>query len=131
MKRSPVPKQNRARLKKRRAECFGEKAEWIRKMPCVMRLHQGCSSRVEAIHVRSRGAGGKAESLLPMCNYHHGQLHVMGRRTFEAFHVRDLGRAAEKYERLWRQQGDVADQAKAPQGDNTPPQHTPALTGDL
>ncbi|MCP3963607.1 MAG: hypothetical protein GY719_37705 [bacterium] len=52
-------------------------------------------------HVKSRGAGGTAEDLIPQCRGCHRRLHDTGRRTFEAEKGVDLGNLAEGYEVLW------------------------------
>lgn len=98
-----MKKVNRKRAAKRKAEAFGDKATWIRFHPCILSHLSSCYLDIEAHHVKSRGAGGKSDCLIPMCGYHHGRLHVMGRKTFEQFFSIELDRAAEIFERLWKE----------------------------
>jgi hypothetical protein len=68
MKRSRLRPKNVKRSKKRFAENFGgEYADFIRSLPCAICEVRGFS---EAAHVRSRGAGGKASDLVPLCGPH-------------------------------------------------------------
>lgn len=71
--RKPIRKVNPARRKRLFAEDFGgaEYLVWIQAMPCAI---CGVSGFTQASHVRSRGAGGKASDIVPLC-----QASVMGR----------------------------------------------------
>ena len=77
---------------------------WLRTQRCcVPDCRSSGAVRVQAAHVRSRGAGGAdPNNLVPLCARHHVQQHTIGQRTFEArFHV-DLTWEAHKYWRAWR-----------------------------
>lgn len=77
----PFNRERRARL---HLEDFGPPGyrEWIVSHPCVV---PGCArTDIQACHAKSRGAGGKAEHLVPMCSDHHRESHQVGIRTFEA-----------------------------------------------
>lgn len=101
-------KEARKRRQERHERQYGGPyADWIRSLPCEARnvrafpgswLGGGCLGRIHAAHVRSKGAGGVAEHLVPLCMLHHDESHVIGIRTFEARHELDLTAAAR---RLW------------------------------
>ena len=94
---TPLRKVNSHRRRTRHAEAFGDKAHWIRSQPCVI-----CGDRhTQAAHVRSRGAGGKADVLVPLCVQHHTEQHTVGIRTFESRHNVDLTLEALDYESRW------------------------------
>jgi hypothetical protein len=65
-RKTPMVKRNRKRKAKRFVSDFGgaEYVAFIKSLPCAICGVQGFS---EAAHVRSRGAGGKADSLVPLC----------------------------------------------------------------
>jgi hypothetical protein len=71
MKRSALKPKNARRKKARFESDFGgaEYLAAIKAMPCAI---CGVSGFSEAAHVRSRGAGGKASDLVPLCGPHHG-----------------------------------------------------------
>lgn len=82
--RVPMKKRNPVRLAKRRAEEFGADAALIRALPCCVCSAPGPN---HPHHVRSRGAGGKSDSIVALCAEHHEEIHRIGRKSF-----------AEKYE---------------------------------
>ena len=100
MKRTPIRRVNPARLKKLREVQYGEHAERIRELPCLVAEYggRGCDGRVEAAHVKSRGAGGLAKDLVPLCTGHHRELHDHGVKTFQCTQMLDL---ASEADRLW------------------------------
>ena len=71
---------------------FGERADLVRKMPCLLadRGPSLCEGRVVAAHVKSRGAGGDRRHLVPLCEGHHDQQHRWGIATFQQRHGLDL-----------------------------------------
>lgn len=93
---NPINRERKARLY---AEQFGPEAEVIRQLPCV-----ACGHEAPSIphHVKSRGAGGRREAQVPLCQSDprfgylgcHEELHAVGRRTFELRHRIDLARVA-------------------------------------
>jgi hypothetical protein len=89
LKRSPLRRVNPERAAKRREEQFGPEAEVVRWMNCCL---PRCRARPpsDPHHVRSRGAGGTAKDLVPLCHAHHVEVHAAGRRTFEEAHGVDL-----------------------------------------
>ena len=98
-RRTPIKKVNRKRKAKREAEHFGDKAKWVRTLVCLV-----CGRYpVQACHAKSRGAGGTAEHLVPMCVDHHRQQHQMGIDTFGALYNVDLMDEARHYEQAWQE----------------------------
>lgn len=71
---------NRRRRARTFARNFGERATFIRAMPCLL-AGTGCEGRIEAAHARSRGAGGDRRELVPLCSGHHRQ-HHRGAKSF-------------------------------------------------
>lgn len=90
---------NRARRAKRHARDFGTKAKWIRSQPCVV---SGQRVGIVAAHVKSRGAGGGAEWLVPLRWDLHEEQHTVGILTFQERHRIDLVREARRLERMWK-----------------------------
>lgn len=100
--RKPLPKVNRARLKKRRATQFGPQAKACRLLPCCV-----CTSRAvfwhavkvlaanpdadwprvsDPHHEKTRGAGGLDEHTIPLCRDHHIERGAATREDFERRH---------------------------------------------
>lgn len=71
---------NPKRRKALSEEQFGEKAVWIRAMPCCVCGYRPPS---DPHHVKSRGAGGRAEDVVPLCRLCHDWIHASGRYSFE------------------------------------------------
>lgn len=65
----PPPRKNVKRRKRLFKEDFHSAAyvKYIRSLPCALCGVEGYS---EAAHVRSRGAGGKASDIVPLCGPH-------------------------------------------------------------
>jgi len=78
--------------------------KWVRGHECLIApkyaaaLHQ-CSGRIEAHHVKTRGAGGGDEQVVPLCSSAHQVLHAVGHETFQRTHRIDLALIAK---RLWQ-----------------------------
>lgn len=94
---NPVNRERRAKL---RAIQFGEHADTVRSLPCCA---CGSRSQIHPHHVRSRGAGGTAADLAPLCMTCHDRVHTMGRLSFEAAHGIDLAAVAAE---LWARHGE-------------------------
>lgn len=117
--RKPLKKRNPKRLAKRRAKQFGEQSEICRYMQCCVcrrysfgrqrgrssdlemaiaaahewRERYGTDARVsDPSHLKTRGAGGTDEHVVPMCRKHHDELGGVnsGIATFQARHEIDL-----------------------------------------
>ena len=143
MKRSPMPPRKVAlrrtmRLKpvtkirpvnpERKARRFAntyhsdEFVAWIHSMPCCV---PGCDERqIEATHIRSRGAGGKWEDVVPMGAAHHRELHQLGIRTFSAKYGIDLPIIARVHAAVWRER--MGDLPASEPGELTDPDRRPA-----
>ena len=91
------------RKAKRRAEAFERdfggtaRLRWIQMQPCC--VCGGWPS--EAAHAKSRGAGGTAEDMVPMCTRHHREQHDTGIETFQERHGVNLAEIAAKYAGRW------------------------------
>lgn len=86
---------NRERRTELYAQQYGQRGELIRAMPCLLLGQDGCHGPIEAAHVRSRGAGGTARDLVPLCAAHHREQHAHGVKTFQQKHDIDLRAAAD------------------------------------
>lgn len=98
---TPLAKRNPERKARLFEEQFGSVAfvKWVRLQECAV-----CGSwPSEAAHATSRGAGGKADDILPLCPVHHHEQHQHGVRTFEKAHGIDMkAKAAETFAR-WQE----------------------------
>lgn len=97
--RARVAAVNPKRKARLRAEQFGAKADWIRTLPCST---CGRPAPSDPSHVRSRGAGGGAVDLVPMCRMCHDGLHAMGRYSFALKNGIELEALARDCEELWQ-----------------------------
>lgn len=100
-RRKPMKKRNEARRARLFTEQFGSTAfvKWVRMQSCVV---PGCGAwPAEAAHVTSRGAGGTAEDIVPLCSWHHNEQHRSGIDTFQAKHKVDLKALAEWTQTRW------------------------------
>jgi len=104
MKGRRMKRRNRKRRARRYEEEFGPRADFARGFPCVVR---GCDEwPTQAAHVKSRGAGGKAESnIVSLCAEHQQQQHQIGILSFQARHEIDLRDEASRIEGLFRKYG--------------------------
>lgn len=88
--KTPIRKRNPERAARLDREACGPHADYVRRHPCRICGHVP----VQAHHVKSRGAGGKAENnLIPLCPVHHERVH-RGRKTFEREHKIDQAKVA-------------------------------------
>lgn len=99
MKRGKLKAVNAKRKARLRLEQFGQHAERIRGMFCVV---PGCPEPTEAAHYKSRGAGGKAMHLFPCCRGHHQEQHDLGIETWQRKYGLDLAALAAH---LWAKVG--------------------------
>ena len=96
-------------LKRRKREKFGTRVpervispghlQWVRGFPCTVAAIFGpnaCNGRVQSHHVKTRGAGGGDDQVVPLCVLHHAQLDSPGwsSRRFEAVYGIDMKRIA-------------------------------------
>ena len=83
---------------------FGKKADWIRSLPCSA---CGAGAPSDPAHMRSRGAGGTSEHLVPLCRMCHIDQHNRGIKTFFAEHGHsDPLELARHYHKLYVEGGD-------------------------
>lgn len=109
-----MAKINARRTRERKRIAFGDKAEWIRTLPCTLAYRRPADCRyaldkagrfyADPAHVvHSQGAGGTSEDLAPLCRKHHREQHAAGIRTFERRYNIDLTTMATKLHKLWMQ----------------------------
>jgi len=104
-------KSKREKQRERKERQFGPKAEWIRTLSCAACKRDGR----DPAHMRSRGAGGTSDHLVPLCRECHTEQHAKGIKTFfskrgmidrldlaDQYHQRWLN------EECWREQRDCA-----------------------
>ncbi len=80
--------------------------KWVRGHSCCVSTG-ACDANIEAHHVRETvdgnggGIGLKPDdsSAVPLCAFHHQNVHMVGIKTFQALHKIDLTRIAET---LWQ-----------------------------
>lgn len=104
--RKPLRARNPERQERLLERQFGppERRAWIASLPCATcPAVRGRPSPPpsENSHVRSRGAGGGPDDVVPQCAACHRELH-RGRKSFEARHGLDLAALAAAYARRWR-----------------------------
>lgn len=78
--------------------------QWVRGHNCLVYAHpkgrQDCEGKVQAHHVRTRGAGGGDEQVVPLCVIHHAQLDSPGwsSKRFEEVYGLNMAKIAAE---LW------------------------------
>ncbi len=75
--------------------------QWVRGFPCLVN-NADCWEKIDAHHVRTRGAGGGDEQVVPLCRFHHGQLDSPGwsQKKFQEHYKLDMATtAADLWER--------------------------------
>ena len=55
---------------------------WVARMPCIAKSPQ-CIGNVSAHHVKSRKSGGDDLQTIPLCAFHHQEVHTIGRESFQ------------------------------------------------
>lgn len=70
---------NRVRMAKRRALCFARQSELARSLPCFT---CGAPPPSDPSHLKSRGADGKDDAVIPQCRPCHRAFHSEGRFSF-------------------------------------------------
>ncbi len=90
-----IRRRNPKRAKKRQEQAYGDKAKYIRSLPCCVCHKPGPS---DPHHYPTRAAGGTSKDLVPLCREHHREFHDTGADTFQRRHYIDLKSRAERYE---------------------------------
>lgn len=100
--KAPLKKVNRKRLKVRRELQFGTEAfrEWCSSLPCVCDAST-CGGPVQLAHVRTRAAGGTWQDILPICQNHHIEQHLVGIQSFAERYSLNLKQCLQALHRLW------------------------------
>jgi len=108
----PIPrgKPPKPRNAKRKASeftrAYGSKARvaWVKAQPCLVGPNGKCAGDIENHHVKTGGGSRRSDArfIVPICQYHHQQLHIIGRRTFEIFYNVHLETAAAQCELDWQ-----------------------------
>ena len=91
-RKKTVKRKNARRSAKEFRRAYGsrERVRAVQAMPCVV-----CGALPsENAHVRSRGAGGGAADIVPLCMAHHREQHDVGIATFQERHSIDLAAEA-------------------------------------
>jgi hypothetical protein len=101
---------NEKRRKKNYERNYGDRADAIREMPCLVYEElsgaSNCGGRVHAAHTRARGMGGvkgDRREQVPLCAHHHeeaGEARTSKRRAFEERYGISLDEHAERIARL-------------------------------
>lgn len=91
------------------ARAYGSDArvEWVKRQPCLV---PGCQrGPCDNAHVGNGGIGRKedADRIVPLCGFHHRELHDTGRHVFERVHELDLLHSALLLEERWRAREDT------------------------
>ena len=102
-RRTRLAPRNATRRTKEWARAYGstQRVEWIAARPCSV---CGCPRRpCENAHTVTGGTGRKADAstVIPLCSYHHAELHQVGAHTFEVQHRLPLRWTAEQTEEAW------------------------------
>lgn len=99
---APIRKRNAKRRARLFQAQFGsrERVEWMHRTPCCA---CGSRERIHAHHVTSRGAGGTADDMVPLCATCHDRVHAIGQRRFEAEHGLNLRALARQYADEWNE----------------------------
>lgn len=117
LKRSAMPPRTtrvKARNPKRHAKnqlrAYGpaERREWIASQSCSVPM---CPrTPCENAHTASGGVSRKADAdtVIPLCRYHHGELHQHGAVSFQRVHRLSLAACAEATARAWRDRQEAA-----------------------
>lgn len=92
--RKPMNQYNPERRERLFAKAYHSEAfvAFVQRFACVV---PGCDSRrSEAMHWRSRGAGGTWTEIVPACRAHHAESHDIGIETFQAKYGLDFPAAS-------------------------------------
>ena len=74
--------------------------QWVRNVHQCAVFSAKCIGKNHAHHVTTKGAGGGDETVVPLCTWHHSEIHTIGIKTFEAKYAINLTDFAAL---LWKQ----------------------------
>lgn len=85
---------------KEKRELDPEYVRFIHEWLCIV---PGCGRPwpVHAHHAKTRKSGGSDYSCLPLCPYHHSQVHNKGVRTFQAIHKINFADQIRLFKKRW------------------------------
>ena len=100
---TPLRQRNPERRARLHDEQFGPEAfqKWVRAQTCCVPDCGGWPP--ELAHVKSRGAGGTWEDIVPLCTRHHREQHDMGIASFQERYGFDMRVQAEDIQRRWEE----------------------------
>lgn len=115
-RKTRVKRVNRKRKAENFRRAYGGKGrvEWIKTQPCIVfaRRFRGpfgwgtaqCFGAIENAHTVTGGASRKAgaETVIPLCRWHHSLLHRKGRAAFEDQYGVSLTYEAARIEQRWQ-----------------------------
>ncbi len=97
MKRKPLKKKRSGKRRSGREES-PEFLGFVRLFLCAT---PGCDADSHAHHLKSRGAGGSDFTAVPLCWFHHSEIHQLWRDRFEAKYSVDLGEVNKLILKAW------------------------------
>jgi hypothetical protein len=102
--RQAIPKKKRTPSEFARIYGSRERVAYVKQYGCWIMDAYCIGEPVENAHTVTGGMGRKAnaETIIPLCRYHHRELHRHGAGTFQAAHDVNLARAAARVERDWQ-----------------------------
>jgi hypothetical protein len=103
-RKSRIPRVNRQRKSKNWTRAYGsvERVQFVAALPCAVLM---CLEAVsENAHIIPGGTGRRADAkyIIPLCTFHHRQIHTIGRASFERAYRINIFEAAERTDAAWR-----------------------------
>lgn len=97
---------NRKRRTKEWLRTYGsdERVKWVKSLTCLVYSPGFCEGPIENAHTESGGCGRRADAdtIVPLCKFHHAQLHWCGRGVWEESREISLAACALETERRWQ-----------------------------
>jgi hypothetical protein len=105
-RRTPVRRVNAARKAKELLRAYGpsERRAWIASLPCLV-ARCPFMLRRENAHVITGGTGRRADAkwIVPLCPFHHAELHRWGHLSFCVYYfIPSLSAEARTIDRRWQ-----------------------------
>jgi len=95
---------NRKRKASEFARCYGskERVAWVKRQNCAVGS-AACCGEIHNAHAFGDGTSRRADAefILPMCDYHHRQMHYRGAMTFETMYNMNLYAASQRTNARW------------------------------